>query len=105
MTRTWYSLPGGEPFAMAGLWRPTDNWGKCYTMVMVPSNAQMAEVHDRMPTILRREDWGIWLDGEPDEASALCRTWDSLLDIERTQERWAGQNPPTQTGRQGARFL
>lgn len=27
MTRTWYSLPGGEPFAVAGLWRPTDEWG------------------------------------------------------------------------------
>ena len=88
MTRTWYSLPDREPFAVAGLWRPTDSWDKCYTMVMVPSSEQMAEVHDRMPVILRREDWGVWLGGAPTEAGALCQTWNRLLDVERTKERW-----------------
>lgn len=90
MTRTWYALPGGEPFAVAGLWQPTDVWGKCYTMVMVPSCDQMAEVHGRMPVILRRDDWGTWLDGGPAEAFRLCQTWDGVLDVERTDVLWAG---------------
>lgn len=94
MTRTWYSLPGGEPFAVAGLWRPTDLWGKCYTMVMVPSCEQMAEVHDRMPVILRTEDWDKWLDGTPQEAFELCQTWRDPLLVDQTDEPWAGRAVP-----------
>ncbi|WJS98182.1 SOS response-associated peptidase [Novosphingobium humi] len=94
MTRTWYSLPGGEPFAVAGLWRPTDLWGKCYTMVMVPSCEQMAEVHDRMPVILRPQDWDKWLDGAPHEAFELCRTWRDPLLVDETDEPWAGRAAP-----------
>lgn len=35
MTRTWYAPAGEYPFAIAGLWRPTDIWGDTYAMVMV----------------------------------------------------------------------
>jgi len=90
MTRTWYSLPGGEPFAVAGLWRPTEEWGDAYTLVMVDGSPQMAEVHDRMPLILAREDWPVWTAGEPDQALHLCRTWAGDLVADRTSERWAG---------------
>ena len=34
-TRTWYGVPGMEVFAVAGLWRPTEEWGDAYTLVMV----------------------------------------------------------------------
>jgi putative SOS response-associated peptidase YedK len=91
MTRTWYALPGGEEFAVAGLWRPTAEWGETYTLVMTESAAQMAEVHDRMPVILRREDWERWTEGSPDEALALCQTWPGSLAVEQTDERWAGK--------------
>jgi putative SOS response-associated peptidase YedK len=90
MTRTWYALPGGEPFAVAGLWRPTAEWGQAYTMVMVDASEQMVAVHDRMPVILAPEDWRTWTDGEPDAAFALCRKWDSELTVTRTGERWTG---------------
>jgi putative SOS response-associated peptidase YedK len=87
-TRTWYSLPGEEIFAVAGIWRPTDEWGDAYSMVMVDGSEQMSDVHDRMPTILRREDWLRWTDGTPDEAFALLRTWDGPLAVDRTEELW-----------------
>ena len=90
MTRTWYSLPGGKPFAVAGLWRPTDEWGNAYTMVMVDGHPQMAEVHDRMPLILGPQDYAKWADGEADEALGLCRIWSGDLSVDRTNERWAG---------------
>jgi putative SOS response-associated peptidase YedK len=90
MTRTWYALPVGEPFAVAGLWRPTAEWGHAYTMVMVDGSPQMAQVHDRMPLILAREDWARWTSGETDEALGLCRTWPGPLAVDRTAERWAG---------------
>ena len=89
MTRTWYALPGGEPFAVAGLWRPTAEWGDAYTLVMADSSPQMIDVHDRMPVILRREDWKCWTDGPLGEALALCRPWSGELTVDRTAGRWS----------------
>lgn len=90
MTRTWYGVPGEPVFAVAGIWRPTEDWGHAYTLVMVDGHPRMAEAHDRMPVLLHREDWRRWQTAEPAEAFALCRTWDGPLAIERTNQRWAG---------------
>lgn len=89
MTRTWYALPGGEPFAVAGVWRPTAEWGDAYSMVMVDGCPDMADVHDRMPTILSRECWDQWLNGPVADAARLCGVWNGSLQIERTSEPWA----------------
>jgi len=96
MTRTWYGLPGGEPFAVAGLWRATAEWGDAYSMVMVDGSPLMAEVHDRMPLILTGAERERWIDGSPQDALALCRTWAGPLDVDRTPERWAGGGPAGQ---------
>ena len=90
MTRSWHALPDSEPFAVAGLWRNTAEWGDSYTLVMTDSSAQMIEVHDRMPVILAAEDWETWTCGSADDALSLCRTWDGTLVVNRTGERWAG---------------
>jgi putative SOS response-associated peptidase YedK len=90
MTRTWYSLPGGEPFAVAGLWRRSQEWGDVYTLVMVDGHPQMAEAHDRMPLILARRDWDVWTQGAPEAALELCRIWKGDLVVSRTSESWAG---------------
>lgn len=89
MTRTWYALASHEVFAVAGLWRPTDEWGQAYSMVMVDGCPQMADVHDRMPLVLPRESWEQWLAGTRDEAFALCQTCSNELAVDRTAERWA----------------
>lgn len=91
MTRTWYGMPGGEVFAIGGIWRQTAEWGQTYAMVMVESSALMTDVHDRMPVVLRQDQWGAWLEGEPEAAFAMCRTWPGSLSIERTGDRWAGR--------------
>ncbi|MGJ0237002.1 SOS response-associated peptidase [Novosphingobium fluoreni] len=88
MTRTWHALEGHELFAVAGVWRQTQEWGAAYSMVMVDGCEQMADVHDRMPTILRSEDWSQWTDGTPDEAFQLCKVCPDPLRIERTAEPW-----------------
>jgi len=88
MTRTWYSLPGDDLFAVAGIWRRTEEWGDAYSMVMVDGCEQMADVHDRMPTILRREDWPGWIHGPPEVAFGLIRVWNGPLFVERTDELW-----------------
>lgn len=97
MTRTWYGLPDAEVFAVAGLWRPSAEWGDVYTLVMVDGHPQMAEVHDRMPLILSHAAQRYWLEGTPDEALALCRTWEDAITVERTEQLWAGGwQPPEQ---------
>lgn len=91
MTRTWYALPGGEPFACAGIWRPTHEWGDAYSMVMVDGCAQMADVHDRMPLVLHERDWPAWQRGSPQDAMTLCSVWDGELVVERTAQPWAAR--------------
>jgi putative SOS response-associated peptidase YedK len=88
MTRTWYGMPGGEVFAIGGIWRQTAEWGQAYAMVMVESSALMTDVRDRMPVVLRPDQCSAWLDGPPEAAFAMCRTWPGSLSIERTEDSW-----------------
>jgi putative SOS response-associated peptidase YedK len=98
MTRTWYRLAGHDLFAVAGLWRPTAEWGNAYSMVMSDACSQMAEVHDRMPVILTGEQYGQWLDGSADDALSLVRTCDLELHTEKTEELWVGRPKPKVEG-------
>jgi putative SOS response-associated peptidase YedK len=87
-TRTWFSLPDEPIFAVAGIWRDTEEWGPAYSMVMTEACIHVADVHDRMPVILRRADWSDWLDGAPDAAGLLCRPYPELMVVERTRDPW-----------------
>ncbi len=87
-TRTWFTLPDEEVFAIAGLWRATPEWGLAYTMVMTEACIHVADVHDRMPVILKRSDWGDWMDGAPDAAGLLCRPYPDLMVCDRTSDAW-----------------
>lgn len=91
MTRTWYSVAGQDVFMVAGIWRPTEEWGNAFSMVMVDGCEQMADVHDRMPVVLEQASWDHWLHGSALEAVALCQTCSCLLQIDRTQDRWGAR--------------
>ena len=88
MTRTWFSMPDSPLFAVAGIWRETDEWGAASSMIMTNASDQVARVHDRMPVVLRREDWSQWLTGTPGEAFDLCVPYAAKLSIDRTQDPW-----------------
>ncbi|WAT19000.1 SOS response-associated peptidase family protein [Aurantiacibacter sp. MUD11] len=90
-TRTWLSLPDCDLMAMAGLWRDTAEWGAAYTMVITEPNEQVRSVHDRMPVILPPDAWQQWLHGTPQEAFQLCRPYAGAMQIDRTDEPWAGR--------------
>lgn len=55
----------GSPFAYAGLW---DCWQRgeapirSCTIITCPPNELVAPLHDRMPVIIDRRDFGLWLD-------------------------------------------
>jgi hypothetical protein len=59
----------GQPMAFAGL-RENFRWldetvTRSFAILTTTPNAEMVELHDRMPVILERQDWPIWL-GEAD---------------------------------------
>lgn len=83
----WFiSLASGEPFAFAGLWerwRDKQSGNILETAVIVTTAAQgfIAELHDRMPVVLSREQGDRWLEGDESilaEAAAYApalRAW------------------------------
>lgn len=88
MTRTWYSMPDADIFAVGGIWRNTIEWGEAYSMVMVEGCPQMWEVHDRMPVLLRPDQYDQWMLGSHEEAFSLVQTCHDELRVDRTTELW-----------------
>jgi putative SOS response-associated peptidase YedK len=91
MTRTWLSLPDRPIFACAGIWRGSEEWGDCYSMVMTDACGAAAECHTRMPVVLRREDWTRWQSAGPDEARTLCRPYEGAITLDRTEQPWSAR--------------
>jgi putative SOS response-associated peptidase YedK len=60
----------GEPLAVAGVWSvwrdklegPDAPWLHSAALITTSANALMAPIHDRMPVILPRAMWSMWLD-------------------------------------------
>lgn len=95
-TRTWLSLPDQELFAVAGVWRSSDEWGNVYAMVMTDAAGEVASVHSRMPVILSAPDQQRWLTAEPAIALELCQPWREAVVLDRTSQSWAAHSAPRQ---------
>jgi putative SOS response-associated peptidase YedK len=61
-----FEIGDGGLFAFAGLWErwhdPRGQWVKSCSILTTTPNAVTATVHDRMPVILDRERYDLWLD-------------------------------------------
>lgn len=60
------TIPGREPFGMAGVWKlwknpKTSEWEKTFAVVTGEPNEVMQSIHDRMPTILGPHDYEEYL--------------------------------------------
>ena len=88
-TRTWLSCPDAELFAVAGVWRQSDEWGAVYSMVMTDAVGVAAQVHTRMPVLLARPDYRSWTSGSPADARELCGPWLGELSLDRTDQPWS----------------
>jgi len=82
-TKQWTIRPKDrKPIAIAVIW---EEWqgeaesGVTFIQITTPANALVSKVTDRMPAILRQEDWPVWL-GQQDatfaEVKSLLRTFD-----------------------------
>jgi putative SOS response-associated peptidase YedK len=76
-TRYRIGMASQQSFGVAGLWearRWEDQPLLTCTMVTTTPNELVSRVHDRMPAILRREDWAPWVDPafyDPDALAAM----------------------------------
>lgn len=60
----------GRPLALAGLWAgwhdpASDTVRRTFTIVTTTPNAAIADLHDRMPVVIRDDDWDAWLGTDP----------------------------------------
>ncbi|ANM11340.1 MULTISPECIES: SOS response-associated peptidase [unclassified Rhizobium] len=66
-------------FALAGIWEvwrhPVGIDIRSFAVVTCPANEMMATIHDRMPVVLRPEDYQRWLSADPDPRG-LMRPFD-----------------------------
>jgi putative SOS response-associated peptidase YedK len=68
--------PDGQPFAFAGLWESWQNADsqlaiESCTIVTTAANAALSSLHDRMPVVLAKTDYSIWLDHKATDPAAL----------------------------------
>ena len=77
--------PGKQPYAialadrglmaLAGLWEnwcsPAGEWMRSFAIVTTTPNQLCAELHNRMPVVLKPETRPVWLGEEPADASSL----------------------------------
>jgi putative SOS response-associated peptidase YedK len=72
----YFHMKDGEPFAVAGLWERWEGEGEpleTCTLLTTEANELLASYHDRMPVILRPEDYEVWLDADVRESGQLTR--------------------------------
>lgn len=71
----WFiNLEGCDWFGMAGLWDRTEIEGgtlDSFTILTAPANTSMAQLHNRMPIMLRPEDCEAWLEPAPGDLDML----------------------------------
>lgn len=72
----WIHSTEGDFFALAGLWEQWHNkdTGEIITssaIITTEPNEIMKPIHDRMPVILKEDDWKLWLDKEVKEVEVL----------------------------------
>jgi putative SOS response-associated peptidase YedK len=89
MTEAWMTVPSERLFVVAGIWRPSAEWGDCYSMIMTEAAGEAATVHSRMPVILGDADQSSWLEQDLPNALELCRPWAGPLAVNRTDTLWA----------------
>lgn len=82
-TKQWVITPkDGKPIAIAVICEKWTNGNEAldtFIQVTTPANALIAKITDRMPAILRSEDWEVWLgerQGSPADVKAVLRTFD-----------------------------
>lgn len=105
-TKQWVITPNdGKPIAIAVICEKWVNGGEeldTFIQVTTPANGLISHITDRMPAILRPEDWSSWL-GETD---AKLRSVKAILRIFEDDGNWVmtEQEPTRMTKREKSKI-
>lgn len=88
----WYIFRrDGAPLAFAAVWQDWEREGERLTtcaIVTCGANAPMSAIHHRMPVVLERQDWGLWLGEQGKGAALLMRpAGDDVLGFHRVDPK------------------
>jgi putative SOS response-associated peptidase YedK len=66
----------GDVFGVAGIWEnwrntDTSQWERTFAIVTIEANALIAQIHDRMPSIIENTDFKRWMGPEEDPRDLL----------------------------------
>lgn len=113
-TKQWVITPNdGQPIAIAVVseeWRNGSEVLQTFVQVTTPANTLISRITDRMPAILPREAWPMWLgetDATLDEAKALLRMYEdggAWMMTEQGPTRPVRARRPPREGPQGELF-
>ncbi|BAZ54242.1 hypothetical protein NIES4103_69270 (plasmid) [Nostoc sp. NIES-4103] len=71
----YFRLQDGQPFGFAGLWSkwrsPAQEEIVSCTILTTAANELLQPIHDRMPVIISRQDYNLWLDTQVQTPEAL----------------------------------
>jgi putative SOS response-associated peptidase YedK len=94
----------GKPLAIAVIWERwthrTEGELLTFAMVTVPANALIGTITDRMPAIVKPEDWGKWLGEEPasvEELKAMLVPYEGDWDVRPQTKTPPPKNPGAQS--------
>ncbi len=67
----------GDPLAFAGIWEgwrsPEGDILRTFAILTATANAQMSVLHTRMPVILEKSDWPVWMGEDDTDPATLLR--------------------------------
>jgi putative SOS response-associated peptidase YedK len=70
----------GAPLALAGIWEgwrdPAGEVLRSFAIITTSANADMAWLHERMPVVVEKADWPLWLGESQGDYAALMRPSD-----------------------------
>lgn len=77
-----FTMSSGEPFAFGGVWdawkEPDGGWLQSFAIITTDPNELTAPVHNRMPVILKPDDYDRWLTREDERPPLdLLRPYDA----------------------------
>jgi putative SOS response-associated peptidase YedK len=82
----YIAMPSAQPFLLAGIWAENTRLGpstiRSFCIITTGANREVANVHDRMPVIIRPESSEQWLrEVEGDTREALLRPYDGPMSV------------------------
>jgi putative SOS response-associated peptidase YedK len=93
------AMKDGSPFGIAGIWEnwrdpASGEWIRTFAILTTDANVLVADIHDRMPVILSRSDYGRWLGDEPDPRDLMRPFPAELMRIDLDEGEQARERRP-----------